>query len=260
MTDQPIRRRHPVRRLVVAIIVILVLVALFFVADAVARSYATNYVREQVASSLGLGSDAPVAADLGGGSILIQAATGHINNVDVTVDPLGVAGLEGSARLTATDVPLDQASPASSVTLAVTVPATTVTKAVAGIPQLKPFNPKVAIVNGKVDVAASLSIFGIRVPLGLVVTPGVTAGHPTFVVDSIKASGATISASTLNTYLPGIKDYLNTGSSLCIANALPKAFELKSVSLTSTSLVYTLGAQNVALNSSALSQKGTCSS
>jgi hypothetical protein len=259
MSTSTPKRRHPVRRVVIAIIVVVVLVIAFFVADAFARSYATNYVREQVASSLGLSSDAPVSANLGSGSILLQAATGHLNSVDVRIDPLTVAGLSGSAHMTATDVPLDQTQPAKSVDLSVTVPASTVTKGVSEIETLKAFTPTVKIVDGKVDIVATATFFGIRIPIGLVVVPGVKAGHPTFTVSSVKASGATISVSTLDRYIPGIKNVLSTGSSLCIANALPKAFELTGVSLTSTSLVYTLSAQNVALNSTALSHKGSCS-
>ena len=259
MSSQPVaRKRHPVRRLVIAIVVIVVLVAAFFVGDAIARSYATNYIREQVASSLGLSSDAPVTADLGSGSVLLQAATGHLNNVNITIDPLTVAGLSGAATMQATDVPLDQPQPTKSVTLAVTVPATTVTKTLGTLPQLTALSPKVKIEGSKVEVSGTANVFGIRVPIAITVVPGVSSGHPTFAVDSVKVSGASIPVKTLNTYIPGIADALSTGSSLCIASALPKQFELKSVTLTSDALVYTLGAENVALNSTALSQKGTC--
>ncbi len=260
MSSQPVaRKRHPVRRIVIAIIVVAVLVAAFFVGDAIARAYATNYIREQVASSLGLSSDAPVSADLGSGSVLLQAASGHLNNVNVMIDPLTIAGLSGAATMKATDVPLDQTQPTKTVTLAVTVPATTVTKAIAQIPTIQALKPTVSIVDDKIDVTATANVFGIQVPIGLVVVPGVTSGHPTFTVESVKASGATIPIKTLNTYVPGISEVLSTGTSLCIANALPEQFSLTSVTLTKTSLVYTLSAQNVPLNSTALSKKGTCS-
>src|ERR1700712_5181753 len=96
------RKRHRGRRaLIVLLGIVVILVAAFFVGDYFAKQYATDYVRDKVASSLGLPSSAPVTVDLGAGSILLQAATGRINNVHVTVNPIVLDGLAGTATLMA---------------------------------------------------------------------------------------------------------------------------------------------------------------
>ena len=88
------RKKHRGRRaLIVLLVVVVVLVAGFFVGDYFAKKYATGYVRDQVASALGLPSTAPVTVDLGSGSILLQAASGQINDVNITIDPIVLDGL-----------------------------------------------------------------------------------------------------------------------------------------------------------------------
>ena len=62
----PRRKRRGRRALIVLLVIVIVLVAGFFIADYFAKKYATGYVRDQVASSLGLPSTAPVTVDLGG--------------------------------------------------------------------------------------------------------------------------------------------------------------------------------------------------
>src|ERR1019366_992077 len=100
------RTRHRVRRgLIVVLVIVLVLMTGFFVADYFAKEYATGYIRDQIASSLGLPSTAPVAVNLGSGSILLQAVSGHIDDVNVSIDPIVLDGLAGSATLEARGVP-----------------------------------------------------------------------------------------------------------------------------------------------------------
>lgn len=254
------RKRHRGRNaLVVIVVIVLVLVAAFFVGDYFAKKYATNYVRDQIASSLGLPSTAPVTVDLGSGSILLQAATGRINDVNVTVDPIVLDGLAGSATLTAHGVPLNQTTPVTSLDVKVYVPTSTIATAISRVPALASLKPTVKLSGKHVAVTGTIYIFGFPQGIGATLTPKVTAGVPGFSIDTASFDGATVTSAVLDKYLPGLTGLLESGTSLCIANQLPKAFTLTSIAIHGQSIVSTFTGNGVELNAASLSQKGTCS-
>jgi hypothetical protein len=253
------RRKHRGRNALIAIIVIVVvLVVAFFVADALAKKYATNYVQQQVATALDLSSTAPVHADLGSGSILLQAANGSINDVTVDVDPLTIDGLQGSAVLTAHGVPLSSTTPVTSLQVNVDVPEATITQAIKKVPALAQFSPTVTVAGQDVTVTGSFSIFGFVQHLSVTMTPKVSAGVPSFTIETAKFNGATVSVAQLDSRVPGLATVLQSGTSLCIANELPKAFVLTGVTIQGQSLVSTFSGNGVELNGASLAQRGTC--
>jgi hypothetical protein len=253
------RKKHRGRRaLIILLVIVLVLVAGFLVGDYFAKKYATSYVRDQIATALGLPSTAPVAVDLGSGSILLQAATGQINDVNVTVDPITLDGLSGSATLVAHGVPLNQTSPVKSLDVQVFVPTSTVATAISRVPSLAALKPTVKLSGTHVSVAGTIYIFGFPQGIGATLSPKVTAGVPSFTIDTATFDGATVTASVLDRYLPGLTTLLQSGTSLCIANDLPKAFTLTSVAIHGQSIVSTFTGDGVELNAAALSQKGSC--
>jgi hypothetical protein len=254
------RKRHRGRNaLIVIVVIVLVLVAAFFVGDYFAKKYATNYVRDQIASSLGLPSTAPVTVDLGSGSILLQAATGRINDVNITVDPIVLDGLGGSATLTAQGVPLNQTTPVRSLDVKVYVPTSTIATALSRVPTLAALKPTVKLSGTHVAVTGTIYIFGFPQGIGATLTPKVTAGVPGFTIDTASFDGATVTSAVLDKYLPGLTSLLESGTSLCIANQLPKAFTLTSIAIHGQSIVSTFTGNGVELNAASLAQKGTCS-
>jgi len=253
------RKKHRGRKALIAILVIVVLlVVAFFVADYFAKKYATAYVRTQIASSLGLQSTAPVTVDLGSGSILLQAATGAIDHVNVGVNPIVLDGLSGSATLVATGVPLNQTTPVKTLDVKVFVPTTTITTAISRIPALKSLKPVVRMSGTRVTVTGTVFVFGFPQGIGATLTPKVTKGVPGFTINSANFDGATVTAAVLNRYLPGLTTLLESGTSLCIANDLPKAFTLTGIAVQGQNLVSTFIGNGVELNGTALAQKGTC--
>lgn len=258
VVEVPREKRRGRRALVVVLVVVLVLVAAFFVADYFVKKYATNYVRDQVASSLGLPSTAPVTVDLGSGSILVQAASGSIDTVKVGVDPLVLDGLSGSATLTATGVPLSQTTPVKTLDVKVFIPATTITAAISRIPSIAALKPVVTLSGQTVTVTGSVRVFGFPQAIGATLRPRVSAGQPGFVIETATFDGVSVSAATLDRYLPGVTGLLESGSSLCIANELPKAFTLTGITLQGQTLVSDFTGNGVELDSASLAQKGTC--
>jgi hypothetical protein len=253
------RKKHGGRRaLIVLLVIVLVLIAGFFVADYFAKKYATEYVRDQITSSLDLPSTAHVTVDLGSGSILLQAATGSIDDVGVSIDPIILDGLSGSAALMAHGVPLNETTPVKSLEVKVFVPTSTVATAVARVPALASLKPTVKFVGKRVAVAGTLHVFGFPQSVGATLTPKVTKGAASFTIDTATLGGATVSASLLDRYFPGLTTLLESGTSLCIADELPKAFTLTSIAVHGQSIVSTFTGNGVELNAAALSQKGTC--
>src|ERR1700761_2023312 len=143
VVEEP-RRKHRGRRALIAlIVVVVVLVAAFFVADYFAKKVAASYVQGQVATALDLSSTKPVTVTFGSGSLLLQALTGRVNDVNVQVDPLVVDGLSGSATLSAQGVPLNSTTPVQTLGVDVRIPTTTVSKAIAEVPALAQYKPTV---------------------------------------------------------------------------------------------------------------------
>jgi hypothetical protein len=255
------RKRH---RGLVALIVIVVILALlvvgFIVGDRYARTYATNYVREKVATAVGLKSTAPVHVSLGSGSIILQAISGSLDDAKVTVDPLTVQGVTGSAKVTATGVPLDSNKPVRTMDVALTVPTKSIQSQLEkSIPQLKQLGAKFSVSGKHIVVGIKLHVLGfITIPVSASVTPGVAKDGPTFTLDTVTISGQKASADALNRVFPGFLSTLKSGKSICIANFLPKEFTLTGVSLHGSSLTYVFTGDGAKLNDSALSVKGTC--
>ena len=255
----PRKRRRGTIAVIVLVVVVVLLVVGYFVAESFARSYANNYVREKVAAAVGLKSTAPVRVDLGSGSLIFQAITGSIDNATVSVDPLTVQGLTGSATVTATGVPLDANKAVKTMDVVVTVPASTIqTQLEKSLPSLRKLGATFAVSGKHIVVGVKITVFGLTVPVGASVTPGVRNGAPTFTLSSVTISGQRASASAFEKLFPGVLGGLSSGQSICVANFLPKEFTLTGVSVHGTSLSYEFSGDGAKLNDAALGTKGTC--
>jgi LmeA-like phospholipid-binding len=255
----PRKRRRRIITLVVIVVVVAVLIVGYFVAESFARSYADNYVREKVAAAVGLKSTAPVHVNLGSGSLIFQAISGSIDSAKVSVDPLTVQGFTGSATVTATGVPLDAEKPVKTMDVALTVPASTIqTLLKKSLPELGQLGATFAVSGGHIVVGMKISVFGLTIPVGASVTPGVRNGAPTFTLSSVTISGQKASASAFEKLFPGVLGGLTSGQSICVANFLPKEFALSGVSVHGTSLTYEFSGDGAKLTAAALGTRGAC--
>jgi hypothetical protein len=254
------RKRHRAIVALVVIVVVLILIAVGLVAaDNYAKSYATNYVREKVASALGLKSTAPVHVGLGTGSFLLQVLNGSIDSAQVDVTPLTVDGVRGSALVTAGGVPLDSNKPVNTMEIALTVPASSIQSQLEkALPQLKQLEARFTVGDNKLGVTMRFTVLGISVPVSATVIPGVKNGGPTFTLDTVTIAGQKASAAALEKVFPGFLDTLKSGQSICVANLLPKEFALKDVQVLDNSITYEFSGDGARLNQAALGQKGTC--
>ncbi len=249
------RRRWP---LVTAAIVLVVLFVGFFIVDAAAKSYAQDQIKTQLVSALGLPSSADVSVDLGPGSILLQALTGRVSAVDVSVPKLAFGALVGAAGIHATKVPLDTSKPLD--TLSVTY---TVTEQDLGVLAKNLSGAEISAVSLKapeIVANASVVVFGAKVPITLGLQPSVSAGRLVFTPTTVGAAGQTFTAEQLKAspIFGGLARSLLTQQSFCVAQYLPKGLTATSVSVVSSNLVLSFTGNGATLGGPDFSTKGSC--
>jgi hypothetical protein len=240
-------------------VVLVVLIVGFFVVDAAAKAYARDQIRTQLASALGLPSSANLGVDLGGGSILLQALSGKVDTVDVTVPKLAFGELVGAASIHATKVPLDTSKPLDTLSVRYAVgqkDLAVLAKNLSGIPV-----DSVTLKAQEIVATGSFTVFGASIPLVLGLRPSVSAGQLVFTPTSIGVSGQTFTTDQLlaNPLFGSLAKTLLTQQSFCVAQYLPKGLTATSAKVAGKTLVVTFSGDGAALGGQDFSTKGTCS-
>jgi hypothetical protein len=254
----PRRKRRGLAAVIAVIVVLALIVAAFFVGDYFARKAATNYVAQQAATAAGLNSTRGIHVNLGKGYFLLQAISGRINDVTVTIDPLTVQHITGSLTITAHGVPVDTTQPVNSLQVQVTVPVSSIAAKVSTLPQLKKIGVRLTTSGQHLVFSIPFTVFGQKIPIGITATPGVKAGKATLAIDGIELGQNRIPAAQLNQIVPGLSSLLASGQSLCIASALPKELVLRSITVQGKSLHFTLDGNGAKLDHASLSARGSC--
>lgn len=254
------RRRGWIVALVVVAILLVLGVVGALVAEGFAKDYARDYVRARVVEVLGLEPDARVDVDLGGGSIILQALAGRVDDVAVDVPEVEFGALAGSVRLTAEDVPLDPEAPTSAVRIAFAVDEDDLPAIASSLSGLElsgiDLDPPV------VAVTSEFAVLGIPVPLGMELLPSAADGELAFDPQTVTVAGAEFSVRELLAdplFGPFARDLL-TQQSVCVAANLPAALELSGVVVEERRLVLVITGADVALGGPGLSTPGTCPS
>lgn len=254
---QPAPRRRRVWPWVLLVIVV-VLVAAGFAVDALVRSLAERAIADRVAAALDVPAGTPVDVAIGGGPVLVQAATGSLDRVDIGVDDLALGPLTGDLAIVARGVALDTEAATRELTVDYSVPATALAAVAAEISGVT--IDSVTLDGAEIVADGSIAIFGSSLGLGLGLTPSASEGDLVFTPTSIRVGGDTVSADEArgDPVLGGIADALLQPRAMCIADALPAALTLTRVAVEGDELVATLDGSGAALGGSAFQQKGTC--
>lgn len=244
---------------VVIAMVVVVLIVGAFIADAAAKASARDQIRSQLVSALGLPASADVTVDVGPGSILLQALSGSLATVDVSVPELAFGELVGSADIHATKVPLDTSKPVG--TLAVNYAVTeknlaAIAKNLSGVDITA-----VTLERSEIVAAASLTVLGATVPVSLGLTPSVSGGRLVFTPAHIRLGGQTFTAEqlTANPLFGGLARGLLKQQSFCVAQYLPKALTATAVQIVGGSLIMSFSGDGAALGGPEFTTKGGCS-
>lgn len=258
-TAAPKRRRRWIGWLIAVAVVVVLLIVGFIVGDTLARQYATDYVRQQVIQVLALPQDTEVDVDLGSGSLILQAVRGSIDEVTVGIDELTVGAITGSARLVATDVPLDGAQPLNTLGIVVTIPEGEVRKLAGNFSGLE--LKTIDLADGLITIGTEVTILSfLTIPLSIDLAPTASEGSISFDPQVIRAGDDEISVADLraNALFSSIAGDLLNAQDFCVADSLPQALTITKVAVVGTTLVVTLSGDGAALGGPAMSTMGSC--
>lgn len=178
-TVQEAPRRRTGRRLIIALVIILAVLALIFAADRGVQALAERRVAEEVQARLGAAQ--PPAVDLGPWPFLTEIATGRVNTARVQLPEVDVPNRDraGSQRVVATDVD----ATFSDITLS-----DGFTRMVAAEGQatgLLPY-PSLAVLTGlDISYAAPERVrVGFSAPIGRLTINGTATGRPVLDVEA----------------------------------------------------------------------------
>lgn len=255
---QPVRRRR--RRawpwVLLGVIVLLVLAAV--AADAWARSFAEKAIAEELASALDVPAGTPVEVRIAGGSVLLQALTGGLEQLEADVDDLTLGSLTGDLRIVAHGVPLDPSAATRELHVSYAIPESALS---ALTPEITGITiDDVALDGDELVARGGLSLFGATLELGLGLTPAAVDGDLAFAPTSIRIGTDTFTAEELraNRIFGGFADALLQERRVCIADALPAALTLTELRVEGMQLVATLDGSGAAFGGAAFQQNGSC--
>lgn len=252
------KRRRWVGPLIAIVVVVVLLLIAFFVGDAIARQYATGLVREKIVQALKLDPAAQVDVDLGGGSILVQAAAGSIDDLRVNVSRFSLGEITGEAEIVATAVPIDTTKPLGTMNIAVTVDESNVQKLsgyLSGIDLTS-----IELRDKLIRISTDFDLILAKVPVAVDLAPSANQGGISFDPVTVLLGDQQISVADLRA-IPGVSDLaggLLGSRTFCVAGFLPEALTIDDVKVIGTNLVVSITGDGATLSGPGLSTMGSC--
>lgn len=252
-TVRPPRRRRTLRLVLWIVIPIVVLVGLFFVADAVVRSVAEKTISTKVEQSLPAEVKGDVSTHIGGVSVIQQYLSGRFEKVELDAPKLDVKGSPIDATITAAGVPADFSKPVESIAGSLTISQSSLNKLVT-VPGV---DGDLALGKGTLSYNGTASLLGL--PIGYQVTVAPEAAGKTVnlqPVDAKVTTGAGTGALDLSTL---VKALTNRGPiPVCVAQYLPDGVLVNDIAITQGTATVTLNAEDFVVNEKSLQSKGSC--
>jgi hypothetical protein len=255
--EKPRRRRGWIIALVVVASVVVLGIVAFLIADAIAKDYARDYVRARIVEVLQLPDDAEVAVDLGGGSIILQALSGRVDEVDVAVPEVAFGELSGAVRLHAEGVPLDESAPVEALRIDFAIGADDL--AALGQGGDAAAAPTFELTEGEVRLSSDFALFGATIPLGLSLEPSAADGALVLTPTSVTIGSETFEAgSDDDSFLAQLVSGLFQPQTLCIAGSVPQALVFTGATVDDAELLLTFRGDGASFGGPELSTPGTC--
>lgn len=251
------RRGWIIALVVVGVVAVLGLIG-FLVADGIAKDYARDYVRERVVAVLDLPADARVDVDLGGGSIILQALAGRIDEVAVSVPELSFGELTGAATLRAEGVPLDETLPVEVLRVEFSVGEGDLAAIAGSLSGLE--LDSIELEEPAILVGSTFSLFGLPIPLGVALVPSAEDGQLVFTPETVTVAQQQFAAADLlaNPLFGAFARDLLQQQSVCVAASLPRALVVTDARVDGERLVLAIRGDGTALGGSDLATPGVC--
>lgn|GEM_PF-662238 len=239
-------------------VVLVLLVVGVILVETVGRSVATALVRDKIVTSSGLASSDGVTVDLGSGSLVLQALSGGVDIVTIDIDRFEVNGLVSSARVIATEVPLNSASPLETLTINVTVPGDEIDQLASSLSGLE--LESIQLNDDTIRVSTVFEIFVIRIPVAVDLLPVAAGDSIAFEPQSVLLGDEQISVADLrnNQIFSGLAGSLLDSREFCVASSLPQALSIDTVAVVGSNLEIKLSGDGIALDDAQWQQYGSC--
>lgn len=260
LVEEPPRRKRRawIGVLIGFFVLAILLVIAALVGEQLARQYAESYVRERVLESLPVDPATPIAVEIGGGPVLLQAISGRMTEIDVDLPELTIGAVSGSAVLTATGVPLDETQPVESLDIELTITEESVRELsgyLSGVDLTS-----IAVGNGVITVGTEFSVLFVTIPITIDLLPSAADGGIAFEPETITLDDQQISVDDLrnNPLVSSIAGSLLDSQVFCVAESLPSAFTISDVAVQGTNLVIDVNGDGVIFSDPNLLATGTC--
>jgi len=249
------RKRHPIRNTIIVLVIIAVLgVSGYFVANSLATSFALTAVKTGVVQETGANAS-DVHVNLGKKAILPQIIGRQLDHVHVTIDSFTSGTLTGSAVFDATGVPLSTSGPASEISIAVSIGDEGLLELVQS--EAGQTQSQAKIVDGGISVTSKEKVLGHTVAASVDFVVSSSGYNLVLTPRTIHFGGKAYTPTALkkSIYGPLVKGLITTRTQ-CLAAGLPSAMHLTGVQVVGSRIVVSATGTDLSLQS--LSSKGTC--
>ncbi|PRY69588.1 Protein of unknown function (DUF2993) [Glaciihabitans tibetensis] len=254
----PKRKRKWGRTVVIVLVVLaLLLVIGYLLAERWVRGYASDQVKAEVVTALELPSDDGVDVDFGPASMLLQVLSGSINDVELDIEEFTIGELTGSANVVAHDVPLAEGATINDLTIdfAITeenLGALVSTYSAGAVDD-------VGLDDGMVSITTDVDVLAFTLPVTLGLVPSASGGDLVFTPESVMVNGAELTVDEVADSIFGpVAGPLLEPRSFCVAAQLPESLVLAGVEVTTDAVVLTLDGEGTVLTEEAFAAKGSC--
>lgn len=252
MTNATAARRRP-RWPWIVLVIVLVLGALIAAGELVARAVVPNTIRSLVISNLDLPADQQLDVQVPG-LMLPQLISGTLDEVKLASDAVTIGGISGSARVTATDVPVSGgALGAAKGTVAIDQDEFSSLLAASQLPITR-----IALTAPNATIEGELELFGRQIPVGLTVTPAAADGDLLLTPVSLMFNGAAVDLDAVSGLAGAAGAAITQPQRICIADRLPAGITLTGLRIEGSRAVADIAADGRIAVDQALLDPGTC--
>jgi hypothetical protein len=246
-------RRRPWLPLAIVLGVLVVLVALFFLADTIVRGVAQQRVQSEIEQHLPSNVRADVDVSIGGASVIAQYLTGSFEEVRLSAPKTTVDGIPLNVEVTAKGVPVDQTKTIQDVRATIALDATA-TQQVANAAGL---SGTITLGTDAIGYADELRVLGLTVPYDFEVQPTASADRVTLTPTSVNVDTGAFGVVDLSGAATALLQ--NDPPSICVAQYLPKGTVLDELVVTPSKATAKLSSTSLRLDAASLQDLGTCS-
>jgi len=252
--EAPRRRRVWPWVVAFGIVVVLAVVA-WFAAEAIARDLVTRTIRDEVSKRLSLSASHEVDVQVGG-VVIPQLIGGSLDEVTVSSEDVPVGSFMGDVTVTAQDVPIRGGADMGGATATVALDEEqlrAMLSAVDGFPA-----ETVGLDEPDVTMSTELQLFGVSVPVGVLLTPSADDGDVVFTPSGFQVAGAEIDAERLAAQFGVLADIVLRDWTVCLAQHIPAGVTITDVRVEGDALVADADVDGAIVTDPTLQATGTC--